>query len=133
MTVMFLQDEALIKRIEWVNWILLAVLSLGGFAVFTEQFGWGVLIGGMLAIANFSLMKRHLRRALDPHRVSGSRFLYLLKYYLRFAALGVIIAVLLITKRVDPFGLLTGLSIIVIGIVLVGFNEARKLMFKGVG
>ena len=46
--------------------------------------------------------------------------------------MGVIIAFLLIKGWVNPFGMLLGLSIVVIGIVLVGLNEARKLILRGV-
>lgn len=125
-------DEALIKRVEHFNWILLAVLTSGSFAFLSRKFALGVLIGGLLAISNFFMMKRNLRRALDPQRRGRSRLFYLLKYYLRFAALGLIIALLLIKGWVSPFGALLGLSIIVFGIALVGLDEARKLIFKGV-
>ena len=129
---MILQDEALLKRIERFNWVLLALLTSGGFAFLSLKFALGICVGGMLAIANFFLMKRNLGRALDTRRGGGSRFFYLLKYCLRFVALGVIIAILLIKGWVNPFGMLLGLSIIVIGIVLVGLNEARKLICRGV-
>jgi hypothetical protein len=129
---MILQDEALLKRIERFNWVLLLLLTSGGFAFFPRKFGLGVAVGGMLAIANFFLMKRNLGRALDTRRGGRSRLLYLLKYCLRFVALGVIIALLLIKGWVSPLGMLLGLSIIVIGIVLVGLVEARKLIFRGV-
>lgn len=129
---MILQDEALIKRIEHFNWILFALLTSGGFAFSSPKFALGISVGGVLAIGNFFLMKRNLGRALDTRTGGGSRFLYLLKYCLRFAALGSIIALLLIKGWVSPFGMLLGLSIIVIGIVSVGLNEARKLIFRGV-
>ena len=129
---MILQDEALLKRIEQCNWVLFALLTSGCFAFLSPQFALGVSVGGLLAIANFFLMKRNLSRALDTRKGGGSRFLYLLKYCLRFAALGSIIALLLIKGWVSPFGMVLGLSIIVIGIVLVGLNEARKLIIKGV-
>jgi hypothetical protein len=85
-----------------------------------------------LAIANFYLMKRSLLRALDPQRKGKTRFVYLLKYYLRFAALGLMIALILIKGWVSPFGMLLGLSTIVLGIALVGVEQARKLFSKGV-
>jgi len=129
---MVIKDEALIKKIELSNWVLLALLTSGSFVFFSREFGFGVLVGGILAIANFYLMKRSLFRALDPQRRGKTRFFYLLKYYLRFAALGLIIALLLIKGWVSPFGMLLGLSIIVFGIALVGFHEARKFFFKGV-
>jgi hypothetical protein len=129
---MLLQDEALLKRIEWLNLVLLVVLSSGSFAFLSREFGLGVVLGGVLAIANFYLMKRNLLRALDPRRLARSRLGYLFKYFLRFAALGLIIALLLIKGWANPFGILLGLSITVIGIAVVGFIEARKLMCKGV-
>ena len=129
---MILQDEALLKRIEHCNWVLFVLLTSGCFAFLSPQFALGVFAGGLLAIANFFLMKRNLSKALDTRKGGGSRFLYLLKYCLRFAALGSIIALLLIKGWVSPFGMVLGLSIIVIGIVLVGLNEARKLLIKGV-
>jgi hypothetical protein len=129
---MLIKDEALLKRIEQFNWVLLALLATGSFVFFSREFALGVLVGGILAIANFYLMKRSLLRALDPQRKGKTRFVYLLKYYLRFAALGLMIALLLIKGWVNPFGMLLGLSIIVLGIALVGVEQARKLFFKGV-
>jgi hypothetical protein len=122
---MLIKDEALLKRLE-------ALLASGSFVFFSQKFALGVLAGGILAVANYYLMKRSLLRALDPERKGKTRFLYLLKYGLRFAALGLTIALLLIKGWVSPIGILLGLSIIVLGIALVGVVEARKLFFKGV-
>ena len=127
-----IKDEALIKKIELFNWVLLVLLTSSGFVFSSREFGFGVLVGGILAIANFHLMKHSLFRALDPQKKGKSRFFYLFKYYLRFAALGLIIALLLIKGWVSPFGMLLGLSIIVLGIALVGIHEVRKTFFKGV-
>ena len=129
---MILQDEALLKRIEHCNWVVFVLLTSGCFVFLSPKFALGVSVGGLLAIANFFLMKRNLTRALDTRKGGRSRFFYLLKYCLRFVALGSIIALLLIKGWVSPFGMVLGLSIIVIGIVLVGLNEARKLIIRGV-
>lgn len=129
---MLIRDEALLKRIEQFNCVLLALFATGSFVFFSRKFALGVVVGGILAIANFYLMKRSLLRALDPQRKGKTRFAYLLKYYLRFAALGLSIALLLIKGWVSPFGMLLGLSIIVLGIALVGVEQTRKLFFKGV-
>ena len=129
---MLIKDEALLNRLEQFNWVLLALLASGSFVFFSRKFALGVLAGGILAVANYYLVKRSLRRALDPERQGKTRFLYLLQYGLRFAALGLTIALLLIKGWVSPLGMLLGLSIIVLGIALVGVVEARKLFFKGV-
>jgi hypothetical protein len=129
---MLLQDEALLTRIERFVWLLFFLLSAASFVLLSFKFAAGVLLGSALAVANFYLMKRHLRRALDPQRQQRARFLYMLKYYIRFLATAAIIAAALIQGWVEPVGLLLGLSVNVIGIVLVGLNEARKLNAKGV-
>ncbi len=129
---MLIKDEALLSRLEQFNWVLLALLASGSFVFFSRKFALGVLAGGILAVANYYLVKRSLRRALDPERQGKTRFLYLLQYGLRFAALGLTIALLLIKGWVSPLGMLLGLSIIVLGIALVAVVEARKLFFKGV-
>lgn len=129
---MLLQDEALLTRIERFIWLLFLLLSAASFVLLSFKFAAGVLLGSALAIANFYLMKRHLRGALNPQRQRRARFLYLLKYYVRFLSTAAIIAGALIKGWVEPFGLLLGLSVNVIGIVLVGLNEARKLNAKGV-
>ena len=129
---MLIKDEALLNRLEQFNWVLLALLASGSFVFFSRKFALGVLAGGILAVANYYLVKRSLRRALDPERQGKTRLLYLLKYGLRFVALGLTIALLLIKGWVNPLGMLLGLSIIVLGIALVGVVEARKLFFKGV-
>jgi hypothetical protein len=129
---MLIKDEALLKRIEQFVWVLLALLATGSFVFFSRKFALGVLVGGILAIANFYLMKWSLLKALDPQREGKTRFVYLFKYYLRFAVLGLTLALLVIKGWVSPFGMLLGLSIIVLGIALVGVEQARKLFFKGV-
>ena len=129
---MLIKDEALLSRLEQFNWVLLALLASGSFVFFSRKFALGVLAGGILAVANYYLVKRSLRRALDPERQGKTRFLYLLQYGLRFAALGLTIALLLIKGWVSPLGMLLGLSIIVLGIALVAVVESRKLFFKGV-
>jgi hypothetical protein len=129
---MLLQDDALLTRIERFIWLLFILLSAASFVLLSFTVAAGVLLGSALAVANFYLMKRHLRGALNPQRQRRARFLYLLKYYIRFLATAAIIALALIKGWVEPFGLLLGLSVNVIGIVVVGLNEARKLNAKGV-
>jgi hypothetical protein len=65
---MILQDEALLKRIEHCNWVVFVLLTSGCFAFLSPKFALGVSVGGMLAIANFFLMKRNLSRALDTKK-----------------------------------------------------------------
>ena len=52
------------------------------------------------------------------------------KYYLRIAAMGILIYLSLSQKWVDPVGLIVGLSIVVIGIVSLGILMIRTTFSK---
>jgi hypothetical protein len=94
---MLIKDEALLKRLEQFNWVFLALLASGSFVFFSQKFALGVLAGGILAVANYYLMKRSLLRALDPERKGKTRFLYLV---LGIALVGVVEARKLFFKGV---------------------------------
>ena len=110
---MVVEDEKLITTIKGLNWLGLVVLSLLGFALFSPGFGLGVVAGGLLIIANFSLLERSLKRLLNPGTPSAGRAGYLFKLYLRLLVLAAAIFVLISREMVDPFGLLLGLSLVV--------------------
>jgi hypothetical protein len=43
---------------------------------------------------------------------------------------GCILYILIAKRLVDPLGLIIGLSVVVINLTLLGFNEMRKILFK---
>lgn len=114
--------EALIKR---RNWLLLVALVAASAIAWDLKFTLGVVAGGLLAIANFSLLSRVLVRQFEPgHKPSISGVL--VRYYLRFIATAVVILLLIKFSLVGPIGLLIGLSVIVFNLAAIGIRLFRQ-------
>ncbi|MBW2284920.1 MAG: ATP synthase subunit I [Deltaproteobacteria bacterium] len=120
--------EKLAKRMRAQNWIILLVLGLASFFLMSDAFTLGLILGGLVIIANFNALAHTLRKAFTPKGKVKSRKMVLIgKYYVRLFALGAIIYVLITYGRVDPVGLTVGLSIVVFSIMGIGIRTAWKL------
>jgi ATP synthase I chain len=114
-----------------LNWlILLCFVSIGTFSM-GPFWTTGVLAGGLIAIANFTVLQRTVRRAFSPEGIhQGARFSIVGKYYLRLLALGVILYLLITKGWIDPVGLAVGLSTVVLSIVGLGIGLALRIRTK---
>jgi hypothetical protein len=85
----------------------------------------------LMVIVNFHALQHTIRQGFTPDdtRKTG-KVSVIAKYYLRLAALGIVIYLSLSQKWVDPVGLTVGLSIVVIGIVSLGIQRIRKTFPK---
>jgi hypothetical protein len=120
--------ETLAGRVRAQNWIILSILGFASFFLMSDAFTLGILLGGLLIIANFTVLAHTVRGAFTPEgNVKSGKMAMIGKYYLRLFAVGVIIYVLINYGRVDPVGLAVGLSIVVISIVTTGIRAALKL------
>lgn len=124
-----MSEERLQREVETVmnryNWTLLLVLVAASVALWDLKFSLGIIAGGLLAIANFSLLRRVLVRQFEPgHKPSVSGVL--IRYYLRFFATAVVILLLIKFSVVGPIGLLIGLSVIVFNLALLGIRLFRQ-------
>ena len=110
--------EKLQNTLQKTNWLVLLVLSSFGYFIMSPFWTAGVLFGGLIAIANFSLLQHTVRRAFSPEGIhQGARFSIVGKYYLRLVALGVILYVLITRGWIDPVGLVVGLSTVMVSII----------------
>lgn len=125
------EEERLLQIIVFSNWILLAVLTVGGVLLRTWDFGWGVFAGGLIISINFHFLYRTLKKSLDPLQLSSPGII-LGKYYIRFLISALIIFVLISEHYVEPLGLILGLSIIVISLLVGLVYEVKENFFRGV-
>ena len=110
--------EKLQNILQKTNWLVLLVLSSFGYFIMSPFWTAGVLFGGLIAVANFSLLQHTVRRAFSPEGIhQGARFSIVGKYYLRLVALGVILYVLITRGWIDPVGLVVGLSTVMVSII----------------
>ena len=114
-----------------LNWVVLLCFSLVSYFSMSPFWTTGVLLGGLIAIGNFTVLQRTVRRAFSPEGIhQGARFSIVGKYYLRLLALGVILYVLISEGWIDPLGLAVGLSTVVLSIVGLGISLALRVRTK---
>lgn len=118
-------EEQLLDQVRLRNWIFLGTMVLASLVFWDLKITLGVASGGVLVTVNFRLLHRILKRQFKPKGRTSTASV-LLGYYLRFAATGVIILVLLKYRLVHPIGLLIGLSVIVLTLILTGFSLIRR-------
>ena len=120
--------ERLSKRLRVQNWIILMALGSGSFFLMPPVFTFGVILGGLIIIANFNILQLTIRRSFSPSGViSSPKLSIMVKCYLRLTVLGIIIYMLVGSSLVDPVGLTVGLSIVVISITNIGIRAAWKI------
>jgi hypothetical protein len=106
--------------------VLTALLSAATSLLVSGRFGISVLAGGLLATANFLWIRRGLQAALSLLPQNASRFA-LLRYLLRLAIMAFLLYVLIVQLGADIFGLLIGLSVLVVNITAFSiFLSTRK-------
>ena len=122
-----------VRRLKINNGVILALLVAISGLVAGTRFSLSVLCGGLLAIGNFHVLYSTLRRAfLSPTSASGASTVVVFKYYIRLILTGIAIFLLLKFGKINPLGLLLGLSTVVINLVLFGFFEFYKNYIKEV-
>ncbi len=108
--------EVSVRRIEALNIGLLAAIALGGLWV-SQAFALGVVAGGLLMIANFRIIVGVIRSVF----LKGSHSaLNVGLYWFKFMAFMALVGMLVAVFQVDAIGVLTGLSVIVLAILVEG-------------
>lgn len=124
------------RHLKIANWVVLAVLVVAGFLWQGQEFALGILLGGLVAVVNFHLLHRTLKSTLErvgvnPEEAKGqAKAFFAARQLLRFTALVAIVYLLVRDGWVNIFGLLVGLSTVVLTLILAGINELLKLKNK---
>jgi len=119
--------EKLVKQLRIQNWIILMILGSVSFFLMNSTFTLGILLGGLIIIANFNILQHTIRRAFSTDGVmKNNKLAIVAKYYFRLAILGIIIYILITNDWVNPIGLAIGLSIVVFSIINIGIRAVWK-------
>ncbi|MGD9364784.1 MAG: ATP synthase subunit I [Desulfobacteraceae bacterium] len=125
-------QQRILNFVSRSNWLLLIIASAIGFNQFSFQVGLGVAAGGLIVTINFHLLAKTLKKALTPPHIASVKGV-IIKYYLRFTFTAIIIYMLMLSKHVDPMGLIAGLSVVVASMMFATLNEVRQLITKEAG
>jgi hypothetical protein len=125
------------RRLKIANWLVLAVLVVAGLIWQGSEFALGILVGGLVVLINFHLLHLALKgaferaAALDPEEAKGrAKAYFATRQLLRFFALLAVIFLLVSQGWLNIFGLLVGLSTVVLTLTLAAIVEAIKLKNK---
>ncbi|MCD6487310.1 MAG: ATP synthase subunit I [Syntrophobacterales bacterium] len=117
------------RNIEIGNWVVLGVFSIVSFLFMSREFAMGVLLGGLISVVNFRWLSRDLRIVFLKHEDRAKPFI-IVKYYIRFILMGVVLFFVITRMSVDVLGLLLGLSVVVINIILTVIGMNLKNPFR---
>ncbi len=109
--------DPLQKRLEVTNWVLLAFLTFLSAPWASPRFVAGIVCGGLICIINFHWLYRNLTTVF-AQLTEKAKSAVMIRYYLRFVLTAAVLFVVITREWVDIFGLVIGLSIVVVNIVL---------------
>lgn len=121
-----INEANLFPKLVTGSLLMSAVLAVLTALLVSLKFGLSLLAGGLLATANFIWLRRGLESvlALTP---SLAPKLATLRFILRLAIMAGFLYLLIVVLGADIFGILIGLSILVINIILFSiYLSTRK-------
>ena len=123
--------EKVYGDLKKLNWFILLILGIISYFLMRHSFTTGIILGGLITIANFHVFQHVFRGVFSPEGVmKTTKMAIIAKCYFRLLGLGIIIYILITRGWVDPIGLTIGLSIVVISIVCFGIKRAFKMYFQ---
>ena len=122
-----INKDKLLRQIKTNNWIFLLILGSLSSAFMSPSFTLGVILGGLIIIANFSVLQHTILSAFsDQGAMATKKISVIANFYFRLAIMGLIIYILITTGWVNPIGLAIGLSIVIFSILSFGIRTAWK-------
>ena len=131
-----------LQKMQTVSWVLLGILTCGGAIASTMSFALSVFAGGIISIGSLWVSHRDVLRIVDSITAESSpedrqaqaqqgQKGYLLKFWLRLVIVGIVLFLLIKSGIVNIFGLILGLSTVVLAITLIAVTMAGHYLFRG--
>ncbi len=118
--------EIRLAAIERIQWVILALFTLGSLAFWDWRITLGVFIGGLIVILNFKALRMIIESGFARGKISGSFFVkYVIKFLALFAALAGI--VFLLRGTINLIAFLVGLLTVFLAIVVEGIRGYRYM------
>ncbi len=115
--------ERLVRRIEIATLLLGVSLPLLAWLLASGRAAVGVLQGAVISILSFQVLKWQLTRAFQRSGSLPTKGGLFASYYVRFLATLFVVFVVIYYDWADPVPFLVGLSVVVIGILVIGGRE----------
>ena len=118
-----------VEQVQLVSWLLLGAMTLAGWLFWNVTVAVSILVGGLIANLSFFFLKKDLLKLLGgPLHAAKPRFF--IRYYVRLAAVAILLFYVVRSQNVQIFGLLAGLSTVFVSIMATVLGAARKVFYK---
>ena len=135
-------DVMSLQEIQRICWVVLAGLTLGSVLFVSVAFGWSVLAGGIVSNISFFISQRDIKGFIESvastpepegrkTKAKQGQKGYILKFWLRIAIIGIVLFFFIKSGVGNIFGLILGLSTVVLAVMFVSLNVIRRYYFRG--
>lgn len=129
-------------NMQYVGGIVLIILTVGSAFLMSLSFALSVLAGGIISIGSFWFSNKGILKLVDSvtsqelpedrkAQAQQSQKGYLLKFWLRIVIIGVLLLFLIKSEVVNIFGLILGLSTVVVTVTVISMNVVGHYLFRG--
>lgn len=114
----------LVKKIYKLSIIILIPLSVLSAFIEWPKLPIGILVGGILGLVNLGGLARGVQGLIGTYKPTGKLVMFSL---LRLSILAFVLGIIVISKKVNVFGILIGFTVVFISILREGLRSAREL------
>jgi len=125
-----------------VGGCILAVMTLVAAIFSTLLFAWSVLVGGIISMCSFWIANKGVLKlvesvtslgSLDDRKTQSKQEQkgYLLRFWFRIVIIGIVLLVLIKGQMVNIFGLILGLSTVVLTVTYISIQVTWDYFFRG--
>lgn len=118
-------DDQLLGQLARRNWVILLCLIVASLLFKNKDLTIGVASGGLIAVCGYQWLHRSLAKALSESGQPAVKG-FQVSYILRLGALAAMLVLLIAVVKVNPLGLIIGLSVVVINIMMTTVMRAIK-------
>lgn len=118
------------RRILILMAVLVVLGSLAGFVFHSIRFGTGILIGGLLAFANYYWLKRSLKAIFERAKEGGKPRLFAFGYIIRYVVFGFVVGMIYLSQAIPITAVIAGLGIFAIAVVIEGILRIYTSFFN---
>jgi len=136
------EDPLSLQKMQIVGWTVLVIMTVVSTLLMSLQFAVSVFIGGVISIVSFWLSYKDVIRLVDSvtstplaeAKKESARLGqkgYLIKFWIRLAIIGVVLLLIIKSGMANIFGLILGLSTVVVTIMFMSMNVVYHYYFSG--
>ena len=130
-----------LKKMLVMSWVYLFVLVAGSWIISSWSFAWAVLAGGIISVLSFWLSHRDVIAFIDSltpcqegsdgkESVNKGKKGFILKFWIRIFAIGLVLLALIKFGSVNIFGLILGLTTVVFTVTFTAVGVVWRYYFS---